>query len=325
MRRATCWLVVLGVLLAGCLSDGGPTRGDPGTTDPGATVELPGAEITTPHGTITLVLYPEVAPETVGQFSDLVRTGWYNGTTFYRTVDDFVIQGGPQDDREPADTVPLEPGAHFAAGTLGLARDLEEDSGTSHFFATEYPQEHLHDPEPRQSPAGTVYGRFTAFGQVVAGMDVVRTIAELPQEEIAPGVDDPTSDRPQDPPPMVVRSVTVALSAAEAEELPYRTWGRERAPPYRLSVDSPGTLPAQSPTWLRVFVEEEADQGPRLEPTFVIHDAQGDPVGVQAEPLAGDPDVHRIEVTFPHAGSYVLTVGDGSRQLASFDLQVEQA
>lgn len=311
------------VLLAGCL--GSSPGSDPqGTDGQDGLVQLPGAEITTPNGTITLVLYPDVAPKTVAHLSELIGEGWYNGTTFYRTVEDFVIQGGPQDDREPADTVPLEPGAHFAAGTLGLARDLESDSGTSHFFVTEYPQEHLHNPEPRQSAAGTVYGEFTAFGQVVDGMAVVREIAQLPQAQLAPGIDDPSSDEPRDPPPMSVRLVIVTLPAAEAEELPYRTWGRERAPPYRISVDSPATLLAQSETWLRVFVQEEDERAPDLEPTFEITDADGQEVPVQTQALPDDPDVHRLTLTFPGPGAYTLAVGDGSRQLVSFELQVEE-
>lgn len=321
MQRTAVSVVVAALLLAGCLTGGGSPPDDDATPGQPAEIELPGAEITTPNGTITLVLYPGIAPQTVDQISELIRTGWYNGTTFYRTVDDFVIQGGPQDDRDPADTVPLEPGAHFAAGTLGLARDLETDSGTSHLFITEYPQEHLHDPNPQQSATGTVYGEFTAFGQAVEGMDVVREIAQLPQTQLAAGIDDPSSDEPRDPPPMTIRLVTVTLPAAEAEELPYRTWGRERAPPYRLSVDSPGTLPVQQPTWLRVFVEEEDEQAPDLDPSFELTDENGERVTIQASVLDEDPDVHRLEVVFPDPGAYTLTVSDGGRQLAGFDLQ----
>lgn len=321
MQRTAVSVIVASLLIAGCLTGAGPGAGEDGPAGQRDQTQLPGAEIITPNGTITLVLYPEIAPQTVDQISELVRTGWYNGTTFYRTVDDFVIQGGPQDDRGPADTVPLEPGAHFAAGTLGLARDLETDSGTSHVFITEYPQEHLHDPNPQQSIAGTVYGEFTAFGQVVEGMDVVREIAQLPQTQLAPGVDDPSSDEPRDPPPMTVQLVTVTLPTAEAEELPYRTWGRERAPPYRISVDSPGTLPVQQPTWLRVFVQEEDDQAPDLDPSFELTSEEGESLAIQTAPLDEDPDVHRIEVVFPAPGAYTLTVSDGSRQLAGFDLQ----
>lgn len=321
MQRVAVSVVVAALLLVGCLTGGGSPPDDDATPGQRAEIVLPGAEITTPNGTITLVLYPEIASRTVAQISELIRTGWYNGTTFYRTVDDFAIQGGPQDDREPADTLPLEPGAHFAAGTLGLARDLETDSGTSHVFITEYPQEHLHNPSPQQSSTGTIYGEFTAFGQVVEGMDVVREIAQLPQTQLAAGIDDPSSDEPRDPPPMTIRLVTVTLPTAETEELPYRTWGRERAPPYRLSVDSPGTLPVQEPTWLRVFVEED-EQAPDLDPSFELTSQDGESVAFQAAPLAGDPDVHRLEVVFPDPGAYTLTVNDGGRQLAGFELQV---
>ncbi len=324
MERPAINLLLALVLLTGCLS-GDPSSPRSGTDGREDRVELPGAEIITPNGTITLALYPEVAPKTVAHISALIRDGWYNGTTFYRTVDDFVIQGGPQDDREPADTVPLEAGAQFAAGTLGLARDLERDSGTSHFFVTEYPQEHLHDPDPQQSAAGTVYGEFTAFGQVVDGMAVVREIAQLPQAELAPGIDDPSSDQPRDPPPMEIRLIPLEMSREQAEELPYRTWGRQRAPPYRISVDSPGTLRPQTDTWLRVFVEEEEDESaPDLDPGFEVTGPDGQAVPVDPRPLPDDPDVHRLALTFPDPGAYTLSISDGMRELTTFDLRVEE-
>lgn len=323
MRSVLLAGLILLAPAAGCLS----TNVDVTTDEPQATpgndqVHRPGLLVHTRLGTITLVLYPSLAPTTVDMITTLAEDGWYNGTTFYRTVDDFVIQGGPQDGREPADTIIHEPGGYFAAGTLGLARDLDRDSGTSHVFVTEYPQEHLHDPNPRQSAAGTVYGSFTAFGQVVDGMDVVRAIAALPQAEAAPGVDDPSNDRPADPPEMTVEATTLELSQDEDDELPYRTWGRQRAPPYRIAVDSPGTLPADDPTWLRVFVEEEDENAPQLDPTIRIQDRTGEPLAIQTETHPDDPNLHRVETTFHEPGDYTLEVTDGERTLATFELTV---
>ncbi len=323
MRTVGLSMLVILAALAGCLGSEQADQTTP-TAEPstGEDQRLPGVRIETPHGSITLVLYPDIAPETVAQFTELVRTGWYNGSVFDRTVDNFVIQGGaPQEGQQPADPVPLEPGGYFAAGTLGMARDLEEGSGTSVFFITEYPQPHLRDPDARQSAAGVVYGEFTAFGQVVDGMDVVRAIAELPDDG------DPSSDRPADPPEMTVWSVQVDLPEHRADELAYRTWGRELATPYRLSLDSPGKLLAGPSTWVRLFVEEQGEPAlvPDLYPTIQITASGGQDVPVEVATLPVDPNVHRVQLEFPEPGDYELEVFDGVRPLASFSLTVDQA
>ncbi|MDX1611229.1 MAG: peptidylprolyl isomerase [Candidatus Thermoplasmatota archaeon] len=316
-------VAVLTVALTGCLGEPGadpPTSGaDAEDMVPEGKVVLPGATLTTPHGTFTVVFYPELAPATVAQFTELARTGWYNGTVFDRTVDNFVIQGGaPQEGQDPADPLPLEPGGYFAAGTLGIARDVEPDSGTSVFFVCEYPQPHLRDPVQEGSAAGTAYGNFTAFAQVIEGMDVVRTIAALAHEN-------PGSETPRDPPPMNVTATQVLLDESVARELPLRTWSREDVGAYRVSMDGPGSAIAQEPSWLRVYIEPREGMPIDLEPevTYSLTGPEGQAVELSARVHPSDGNITQLTVTYPEPGTYTLTITDRNVPVASYDIVVQ--
>src|SRR5690606_14008658 len=69
----------------------GPMPELPPPADPGATYT---AVIETSAGDIRLELWPDVAPQTVGNFVGLARAGFYDGTVFHRVIRDFMIQGG---------------------------------------------------------------------------------------------------------------------------------------------------------------------------------------------------------------------------------------
>src|SRR2546423_8379432 len=69
----------------------------------------------TNHGPIRIELFEEDAPKTVGNFQDLATKGFYDGLTFHRVIDDFMIQGGdPRGDGTggPGYTSQDEPNAH---------------------------------------------------------------------------------------------------------------------------------------------------------------------------------------------------------------------
>jgi HEAT repeat protein/cyclophilin family peptidyl-prolyl cis-trans isomerase len=123
----------------------------------------PHAFIETDRGTIELELAILDAPLTVGNFIALARKGFFDGVAIHRIVPDFVVQDGdPRGDGEggPGYTIRDEINTRpYLRGTLGMALDWE-DTGGSQFFITYSPQPHLD-------------GRYTAFGHVVAGMDVV--------------------------------------------------------------------------------------------------------------------------------------------------------
>lgn len=124
------------------------------------------AVITTEKGDIVIRLLGEEAPNTVQNFVKLSGQGFYNGLTFHRIVPNFVTQGGcPRGDGwgGPGYAIRCEISRkHYLTGTVGMALS-GKDTGGSQFFITHSPQPHLD-------------GRYTIFGEVVSGMDVVDRI-----------------------------------------------------------------------------------------------------------------------------------------------------
>ncbi len=115
-------------------------------------------------GTVTIELYPDVAPETVKSFKTLVSKGFYDGLTFHRVIPGFMAQGG-----DPEGTGMGGPGFTLKAefndkkhvrGTVAMARSADPDSAGSQFYICYGPQPHLD-------------GQYTIFGQVIDGMEWV--------------------------------------------------------------------------------------------------------------------------------------------------------
>jgi cyclophilin family peptidyl-prolyl cis-trans isomerase/HEAT repeat protein len=123
----------------------------------------PTAYIDTERGLIQIELAVVDAPRTVANFTALARKGFFTNIPWHRVVADFVVQGGdPRGDGEggPGYTIRDEINQRpYLRGTVGMALDWA-DTGGSQFFITHSPQPHLD-------------ARYTVFGQVVAGMDVV--------------------------------------------------------------------------------------------------------------------------------------------------------
>lgn len=119
--------------------------------------------IDTDLGTIHVELAVLDAPLTVETFVTLARRGFYDGLEFHRVVPNFVVQSGdPRGDGEggPGFTIRDEINQRaFLRGTVGMALDWE-DTGGSQFFITHSPQPHLD-------------AKYTAFGRVLSGMDIV--------------------------------------------------------------------------------------------------------------------------------------------------------
>ena len=126
----------------------------------------PVALIQTSKGEIEFELYEDAAPLTVLNFIELARSGFYDGLTFHRVVPNFVVQGGcPRGDGwgGPAYYIRCEySDLPFERGTVGIATS-GHDTGGSQFFICHSPQPHLD-------------ARYTVFGQVISGMDVVDQI-----------------------------------------------------------------------------------------------------------------------------------------------------
>ena len=140
-------------------------------------------------------LSPEYAPQSVGNFTALANSGFYDGLTFHRVIPNFMIQGG-----DPKGNGVGGPGycikGEFAAngvqnpvkhtyGVLSMARSMMPDSAGSQFFIMTSDMPHLD-------------GQYAAFGKVLEGMDVAEGIVNMLRD---------ASDKPLKPP--VMESVRV--------------------------------------------------------------------------------------------------------------------
>ena len=201
--------------------------------NPVATMEVEG------YGTIKIELYPDKAPNTVANFIRLANRGFYNGTTFHRTMPDFVIQGGSKDG--DGTTSPM---------LSDILDNVEEDGAYNipgEFIANGYKENNIKHEEGVISMARSDYsswgytqagynsggcqffimtednssldGLYAAFGKVIEGMDVVDAISnvevyyrdtevdsdfEVPEDEDGNEI---ASDTPKDMP--VITSVSV--------------------------------------------------------------------------------------------------------------------
>ncbi len=142
------------------------------------------ATLKTEKGDIVLELFAKQAPMTVNSFVFLARNGWFDGVIFHRVLPGFVAQSG-----DPSGTGYGGPGYAFSlevtpelrfdkGGVLGMA-NAGPDSNGSQFFITYAPQPNLD-------------GKYTVFGQIVAGMDVLE---KLQERDPSKGGELPAGDR----------------------------------------------------------------------------------------------------------------------------------
>jgi peptidyl-prolyl cis-trans isomerase B (cyclophilin B) len=203
-----------------------PTSAATGTTpspDASSAVSAPASEETVPRSetnpvvtiemdtgkTITIELYPDVAPNTVNNFISLTRKGFYDGLIFHRVIPGFMIQGG-----DPEGTGAGGPGyairGEFAAngfrndlqhtrGVISMARKSQPlDSAGSQFFIMVADAPHLD-------------GQYAAFGKVLTGME---TVDEIVGQQIDPA--DPNGTRPAQP--MAIRKMSVDTKGIDYAE-----------------------------------------------------------------------------------------------------------
>ena len=141
----------------------------------------PRATIETSHGSITVELWDDVAPNHVENFLELGRKGFYDGLSFHRILPGFVIQGGCPDGNGtggPGHNVNAEfNDRKHEKGVLSMARSAHPDSAGSQFFIC-LGREHCQHLD----------GEYTAFGTVVDGIEAVDQIAsvEINRESGAP-------------------------------------------------------------------------------------------------------------------------------------------
>jgi peptidylprolyl isomerase len=129
---------------------------------------LPHLMLQLKDGTVDIALEPSIAPATVKQIITLAGHGFYDGLTFHRVIDGFMAQtGDPNGDGTGGSKLPNVKGEFsdqpFVRGTVGMARSDDPDSGNSQFFIMFGSGDFLN-------------GKYTVFGKVVSGMDVVDKI-----------------------------------------------------------------------------------------------------------------------------------------------------
>jgi cyclophilin family peptidyl-prolyl cis-trans isomerase len=132
--------------------------------------------MTTSLGTIKLELDRDKAPQTVDNFLQYVRDGFYNGTIFHRVIKDFMIQGGgytpDMAKKQTRDPIRNEAnnGLKNKRGTLAMARTSDPHSATAQFFINHNDNDFL------DYPSRDGWG-YAVFGKVIEGMSVVDAIA----------------------------------------------------------------------------------------------------------------------------------------------------
>ncbi len=152
-------------------------------------------------GVMTGELYPDIAPQSVGNFIALANSGFYDGLTFHRCIPGFMIQGGC-----PNGTGTGGPGYRIKGefiqngvqndlkhtyGVLSMARSMMKDSAGSQFFIMTSDSPHLD-------------GSYAAFGKVLSGM------------EVADGIVSQRTDRADKPlEPQVIQSIRVETNGVD--------------------------------------------------------------------------------------------------------------
>ena len=138
------------------------------------------AIIKTDFGNIKFSLLPDIAPETVRNFLELAKSGFYNGTLFHRIIPGFMIQGGDPNTKNPDKSTWGQggPGYNIKAefntrshlrGIISMARASDPDSAGSQFFIV-------------TSDSTFLDKQYTVFGEVVDGMEVADKIVNLPRD-----------------------------------------------------------------------------------------------------------------------------------------------
>jgi peptidyl-prolyl cis-trans isomerase B (cyclophilin B) len=131
----------------------------------------------TSKGLVTLELDRDKAPETVGNFVEYAKAGFYDGTVFHRVIPGFMIQGGgfDADMKQKATRAPVKNeannGLKNVTGSIAMARTSDPHSATAQFFINVKDNGFLDHSAPTTQGWG-----YCVFGKVVDGLDVVHAI-----------------------------------------------------------------------------------------------------------------------------------------------------
>ncbi|MBR0214750.1 MAG: peptidylprolyl isomerase [Solobacterium sp.] len=171
LLRTGMAMVLLGGMLCGCAAKKEP----PTETAPAAAENLHHVEMKVKdYGVMTIELDANAAPLTVENFMSLAEEGFYDGLTFHRIMDGFMIQGGDPSGNGSGGSGTTIPGEFksngwdnsisHVTGTISMARAKHPDSASSQFFIM-------------VGDATYLDGNYAAFGHVTDGLDVALQIA----------------------------------------------------------------------------------------------------------------------------------------------------
>lgn len=139
------------------------------------------AVIVTKYGKIKIQLFSDVAPKHVENFKKLIKGRFYDGLAFHRAVPNLIVQGGDPNTKTGDRTTwgmgtPDQPKVEaefndrpFVEGTFGAARTSDPNSASSQFFLC-----------VRPNPDWD--GKYTNYGQIISGIEIVRQMTLLPTE-----------------------------------------------------------------------------------------------------------------------------------------------
>ncbi len=182
------------------------------------------ATITTSEGEIKVLLFPDYSPKAVQNFISLAGKGYYDGTTFHRVIEDFVVQGGSPDGSRGGGTScwglefedEFSDKLHHYCGALSMANHGADTNGSQFFFVTS-PVGKLADDALTQMETAlwreeiiSAYKqagglpeldyRYTVFGQIYDGLNVAYKISRSETDE---------NNRPADD--IIIESIVISV------------------------------------------------------------------------------------------------------------------
>ena len=197
-------IVCMSILLGGCAS---PSSNGSTNREVQALKEHPIVTMNIKdYGTVTLELYPEKAPNTVNNFVTLANSGFYDGLTFHRIIEGFMIQGGDPEGigtGGPGYSIPgefvsngyIENDLKHTKGVISMARSQSPDSAGSQFFIMSADSPHLDD-------------KYAAFGEVTSGIEIIEAIEKVATNSM---------DKPLEN--VVIESITVDTNGETVPEV----------------------------------------------------------------------------------------------------------
>ncbi len=249
------------------------------------------------HGNVTIQLFEDLAPETVDQIMALIDSGYYDGLTFHRIIDDFMIQGG-----DPNGDGSGGPGFQFddeftselqftSAGLLAMANSGNDTNG-SQFFIT-------------LAETRWLDFQHTIFGMVTEGMDVVEQLSEV-SVDVSHA---PLSD-------VVMTSVTVVNDAEDAVLRLSAADGATGTADVTVTVTDTVTSETTTETFQVTVAADTTNNLPYLEQIAPIVTGVNTPVTVTipATDVEGDEITYSASVS-PVAANLTVSIDENTGEL----------